>query len=91
MFGKPKEAASISPNASDKNLMVKKDSNESQDEKNFIFYNNDNQFSHRIEIYAIPNNIKNKKAFLVVEHNINFSFLCVKIAEEFESYPEFKN
>ena len=44
MFGKPKEAASISPNASDKNLMVKKDSNESQDEKNFIFYNNDNQY-----------------------------------------------
>ena len=40
MFGKPKEAASISPNASDKNLMVKKDSNESQDEKNFIFYIN---------------------------------------------------
>ena len=91
MFGKPKESASISPNTTDKTLIVKKDSNESQDEKNFIFYNNDNQFSHRIEIYAIPNNIKNKKAFLVVEHNINFSFLCVKIAEEFESYPEFKN
>lgn len=91
MFGKPKEAASISPNTSDKTLIIKKNSNESQDEKNFIFYNNDNQFSHRIEIYAIPNNIKNKKAFLVVEHSINFSFLCVKIAEEFDAYPEFKN
>ena len=93
MFGKSTKITTAA-NISEEHPIQQKSSSESIDEfnPNFIFYNdNNNKFSHQVEIYAIPNNIKNKKGLVVVSHKCTISFLCLKIAEEFESYPEFKN
>ena len=93
MFGKSTKITTAA-NISEEHQIQQKSSSESIDEfnPNFIFYNdNNNKFSHQVEIYAIPNNIKNKKGLVVVSHKCTISFLCLKIAEEFESYPEFKN
>lgn len=93
MFGKSSKISQAA-NFSEGHQILQKSSIESIDERNpnFIFYNdNNNEFSHKIEIYAIPNNIKNKKGLVVVSRSCTISFLCLTIAGVFESYPEFKN
>lgn len=56
----------------------------------FIFYN-DKKFTKQIELYAILNSMSTTKVLVVVDKTASIDFLCVKIAEAYDQYPEFKN
>ena len=57
----------------------------------FIFYNDEKKLSHRLEFYVIINNHNENKNLILVDSDSTIDYLCVKIVEYFEIFPEFKN
>lgn len=60
----------------------------------FIFYQDDTttniKFTTQIELYAILNNTQSK-TLVVVDNTASLDFLSLKIAEAFDSFPEYRN
>ena len=57
----------------------------------FIFYNDEKKLSRRLEFYVIINNHNENKNLILVDSDSTIDYLCVKIVEYFEIFPEFKN
>ena len=80
-------SASVAPSAS---ISKKHSDSNSQ----FIFYQDSTttsvKFTTQIELYAILNNTQSK-TLVVVDNTASLEFLSLKIAEAFDSFPEYRN
>ena len=66
----------------------------SRSNSQFIFYQDNTttniKFTTQIELYAILNNTQSR-ALVVVDNTASLEFLSLKIAEAFDSFPEYRN
>ena len=82
--------SSSSSVSSSSSIAKKQSSSNSQ----FIFYQDNTttnvKFTTQIELYAILNNTQSK-TLVVVDNTASLEFLSLKIAEAFDSFPEYRN
>jgi hypothetical protein len=66
------------------------DSNQDNDDQ-FIFYNTEKKFQQQIEIQAILNSNNSYKVLVIIDQKSPIDYLCMKIAEQMEKFPEYTN